>query len=55
MQIMEYSNLYEQKKKIHKNLIDGFTEQLGILDKEEDVLFSLKEIKSIINFIMELE
>lgn len=55
MQIVEYSNLHEQRKKIHKNLIDGFTEQLGIMDKEEDVLFSLKEIKSTINFIMELE
>lgn len=55
MQITEYSNLHEQRKRIHKNLIDGFTEQLGIMDKEEDELFSLKEIKSIINFIMELE
>lgn len=55
MQITEYSNLYEQRKILHKNLIDEFTEQLGIMDKEEDVLFSLKAIKSIINFITELE
>lgn len=55
MQSMEYSNMYEQRKNLHKNLIDEFTEQLGIMDKEEDVLFSFKAIKSIIDFIMELE
>lgn len=55
LQINVYMNLCEQRKRMHRNLIEAFSEQLGILDKEDDELFSLKAIKSIISNILEIE
>ena len=51
-QIKNYSDLCNQRKLIYQELVKVFTDQLGILDKEDDELFSLKAIEEIINSVL---
>lgn len=50
-----YSDLCKERERICKELIVNFTEQLGLLDKEDDELFSLKAIKSVIKYVTGVE
>ena len=46
-----YTDLQKERERLCKELIANFTEQLGLLDKEDDELFSLKAIKSVIKYV----
>ena len=46
-----YTDLQTERERLCKELIANFTEQLGLLDKEDDELFSLKAIKSVIKYV----